>query len=69
MRMTEEMLAITTTINNLEMKLDEVTTILRALAAANKRMVEAAVAADAAVEGRINFSQVSKQSTEDATNL
>lgn len=66
MRMTEEMLAVSTTIDNLEMKLGEVTTILRALAAANKRMVEAA---DAAVEGRINFSQVSKQSTEDATNL
>lgn len=66
MQMTEEMLAATTTIDNLEMKLGEAVTILRTLAVANKRMVETT---DAAVEGRINFGQVSKQSAEDATNL
>ena len=66
MQMTEEMLAATTTIDNLEMKLSEAANILRALAAADKHMVETR---DAAVEGRINFGQVSKQSAEDATNL
>jgi len=66
MQMTEEMLAATTTIDNLEMKLGEAANILRALVAANKRMVETT---DAAIEGRINFGQVSKQSAEDAANL
>lgn len=66
MQMTEEMLAATTTIDNLEMKLGEAANILRALVAANKRMVDTT---DAAIEGRINFGQVSKQSAEDAANL
>ena len=66
MQMTEEMLAATTTIDNLEMKLGEAAAILRTLAAANKHMVETE---DAAIEGRINFDQVSKQSAEDAANL
>ncbi len=57
-----QMLAATTTIDNLEMKLGEAANILRALVAANKRMVDTT---DAAVEGRINFGQVSK----DAANL
>lgn len=66
MQMTEELLAATTTIDNLEMKLGEAANILRALVAANKRMVDTT---DAAIEGRINFGQVSKQSAEDAANL
>lgn len=47
-----QMLAATTTIDNLEMKLGEAVNILRALATADKRMVETT---DAAIEGRINF--------------
>lgn len=61
-----QMLAATTTIDNLEMKLGEAANILRALATADKHMVETT---DAAIEGRINFGQVSKQSAEDAVNL
>lgn len=66
MQMTEEMLAATTTIDNLEMKLGEAANILRALAVANKHMVETTVAA---IEGRTNFGQVAKQSAEDAAKL
>lgn len=66
MQMTDEMLAATTTINNLEMKLGEAAAILRALATANKHMVDAT---DAAIEGRMNFGQVSKQSAGDAAKL
>lgn len=43
MEMTEEMLAATITIDNLEMKLGQATAILRPLTEANKRMVEANV--------------------------
>lgn len=61
-----QMLAATVTINNLEMKLGEAANILRALAAADKHMVETT---DAAIEGRVKFGQVSKQAAEDAENL
>ena len=66
MQMTEEMLAATTTIDNLEMKLGEATAILRALATADKHVVETT---DAVIASRVKFGQVSKQSAEDAAKL
>ena len=48
------------------MKLGEAANILRALAVANKHVVEIT---DAAVEGRVKFGQVSMQSAEDAAKL
>lgn len=66
MQMTEEMLAATTTIDNLEMKLGEAANILRALATADKHVVETT---DAVIASRVKFGQVSKQSAEDAAKL
>lgn len=61
-----QMLVAITTIDNLEMKLGEAANILRALAVANKHVVETT---DAAIEGRVKFGQVSMQSAEDAAKL